>query len=155
MSIKMVRIDDRLIHGQIVAAWVKSLALERVWIIDDGTANDTFLKNVMKMVAPANTELVISPMSEIEQLAPKYDSDEINTLILMKYPYVAEKLFTSNISIKKLNVGGIGANSERKKVYKNISMTDEEIETCRNMSKNGVDVYIQVTPDDKQIPFEY
>ena len=155
MSIKMVRIDDRLIHGQIVAAWVKSLALERVWIIDDGTANDTFLKNVMKMVAPANTELVISPMSEIEQLAPKYDSDEINTLILMKYPYVAEKLFTSNISFKKLNVGGIGANSERKKVYKNISMTDEEIETCRNMSKNGVDVYIQVTPDDKQIPFEY
>ena len=155
MSIKMVRIDDRLIHGQIVAAWVKSLALERVWIIDDGTANDTFLKNVMKMVAPANTELVISPMSEIEQLAPKYDSDEINTLILMKYPYVAEKLFTSNISFKKLNVGGIGTNSERKKVYKNISMTDEEIETCRNMIKNGVDVYIQVTPDDKQIPFEY
>ena len=155
MSIKMVRIDDRLIHGQIVAAWVKSLALERVWIIDDGTANDTFLKNVMKMVAPANTELVISPMSEIEQLAPKYDSDEINTLILMKYPYVAEKLFASNITFKKLNVGGIGANSERKKVYKNISMTDEEIETCRNMIKNGVDVYIQVTPDDKQIPFEY
>ena len=34
----MVRVDDRLIHGQIVAAWVKSLNLERVWIIDDGTA---------------------------------------------------------------------------------------------------------------------
>ena len=55
MSIKMVRVDDRLIHGQIVAAWVKSLNLERVWIIDDGTANDNFLKNVMRMVAPSNT----------------------------------------------------------------------------------------------------
>ena len=45
MSIKMVRVDDGLIHGQIVAAWVKSLNLERVWLIDDGTANDNFLKN--------------------------------------------------------------------------------------------------------------
>ena len=76
----MVRVDDRLIHGQIVAAWVKSLNLERVWIIDDGTANDNFLKNVMRMVAPSNTELVISAESEIEQLASQYDKDDCRTL---------------------------------------------------------------------------
>ena len=155
MSIKMVRFDDRLIHGQIVAAWVKSLNLERVWIIDDGTANDNFLKNVMRMVAPSNTELVISAESEIEQLASQYDKDDCRTLVLVKYPYVAQKLFESDIEFRNLDIGGIGANASRKKVYKNISMTDQEIQCCREMKENGVNVYIQVTPDDKQIPFNY
>lgn len=155
MSIKMVRVDDRLIHGQIVASWVKSLGLERVWIIDDGTANDTFLKNVMRMVAPSNTELVISPMSEIDQLVEGYDKDNVKTLVLVKYPYVADKLFSTSISFKDLDIGGIGANASRKKVYKNISMTEEEIQCCRDMKQKGVNVYIQVTPDDKQIPFNY
>ena len=155
MSIKMVRVDDRLIHGQIVAAWVKSLNLERVWIIDDGTANDNFLKNVMRMVAPSNTELVISAESEIEQLASQYDKDDCRTLVLVKYPYVAQKLFESDIEFRNLDIGGIGDNASRKKVYKNISMTDQEIQCCREMKENGVNVYIQVTPDDKQIPFNY
>ena len=106
MSIKMVRVDDRLIHGQIVAAWVKSLNLERVWIIDDGTANDNFLKNVMRMVAPSNTELVISAESEIEQLASQYDKDDCRTLVLVKYPYVAQKLFESDIYGYNMKGGG-------------------------------------------------
>lgn len=155
MAIKMVRVDDRLIHGQIVAAWVKSLGLERIWIIDDGTAQDTFLKNIMKMVAPTSTELIISCMVDVDELASKYDQDDVKTLVLVKYPYVAEKLFSANISFKDLDIGGIGANAQRKKVYKNISMDDGEIETCRNLKRNGVNVYIQVTPDDKQIPFEF
>ena len=41
MAVKMIRIDDRLIHGQIVAAWVKSLSIKRIWIVDDGVAKDT------------------------------------------------------------------------------------------------------------------
>ena len=55
MAVKMIRIDDRLIHGQIVAAWAKSLSIKRIWIVDDGVAKDTFITNVMKMVAPPDT----------------------------------------------------------------------------------------------------
>jgi len=154
MSINMIRVDDRLIHGQIVAAWVKSLGLDRIWIIDDGTAQDSFLKNVMKMVAPPGVEFLVSASNDIAENAKKFDEDKTKTLVLVKYPYVAEKLFATGISFRELQVGGIGANADRKKVYKNISMSDEELETCKNMIKSGVHVYMQVTPDDKQIPIE-
>jgi len=154
MAINMIRVDDRLIHGQIVAAWVKSLGLERIWIVDDATANDSFLKNVMKMVAPPGVEFNVSSLAEISDTAKQYDEDGKKTIVLVKYPDVAEKLFETGISFKELQVGGIGANAKRKKIYKNISMTDEEMESCKRMKQSGINVYMQVTPDDKQIPIE-
>lgn len=150
----MIRVDDRLIHGQIVAAWVKSLGLERIWIVDDATANDSFLKNVMKMVAPPNVEFSVSAEDNIAETAKQYDQDKVKTLVLVKYPATAEKIFNTGISFRELQIGGIGANADRKKVYKNISMSDDEMRSCRNMINVGVNVYIQVTPDDKQISLD-
>ena len=86
MAINMIRVDDRLIHGQIVAAWVKSLGLERIWIIDNATANDSFLKNVMKMVAPPNVEFIVSDEDNIAEDAKRFDEDSVKSLVLVKYP---------------------------------------------------------------------
>ena len=152
--INMIRVDDRLIHGQIVAAWVKSLGLERIWIVDDATANDSFLKNVMKMVAPPNVEFSVSAEDNIAETAKQYDQDKVKTLVLVKYPATAEKIFNTGISFRELQIGGIGANADRKKVYKNISMSDDEMRSCRTMINVGVNVYIQVTPDDKQVSLD-
>jgi len=154
MAINMIRVDDRLIHGQIVAAWVKSLGLERIWIIDNATANDSFLKNVMKMVAPPNVEFIVSDEDNIAEDAKRFDEDSVKSLVLVKYPATAEKLFATGISFRELQVGGIGANANRKKVYKNISMSDDELETCKRMLNSGVKVYIQVTPDDKRVSLD-
>ena len=154
MPIKMVRIDDRLVHGQIVAAWVKSQGIKRIWVIDEATAHDQFLSGVMKLVAPPDVELVITGEDEIPVRSKEFDEDATNTLVLAKYPYVMQKLFRCHISCNDLNVGGMGANTNRKKLFKNISASEEEIETLREMKKEGVNVYFQVTPDEKQTSFE-
>ena len=93
MAIKMIRIDDRLIHGQIVAAWAKTLQIKRIWVVDNGVAQDDFIKNVMKMVSPAGTDLKITGEDQIENLVSEFDNDEVNTLVLMKLPKVEKKIF--------------------------------------------------------------
>ena len=50
MPINFLRIDDRLIHGQVVVAWIKNYRAKRVMIVDDQVAKDEFLIGVMKMV---------------------------------------------------------------------------------------------------------
>jgi Phosphotransferase system, mannose/fructose/N-acetylgalactosamine-specific component IIB len=154
MAVKMIRIDDRLIHGQIVAAWVKSLSIKRIWIVDDGVAKDTFITNVMKMVAPPDTELTITGTDEVGRLLPELDGSDKNTLILVKYPKVAKFLFDSGVLLRELNVGGMGANAERRKLFKNISASEEERKTLIELKEEGVKVYFQVTPHEKQTVFE-
>ncbi len=155
MGIKFVRIDDRLIHGQVVASWSKSLDINRIWVIDNTTNDDEFLKGVMKLVAPANIELVITGEDKIEELANGYDQEKKNTMILAKYPYVMQKLFNTGISFKELDIGGISANPKRKNLYRQISASPEEVETLREIQKSGVNVYFQVTPEDKKTEFNF
>ena len=80
MSVKMIRIDDRLIHGQIVAAWVKSLSINRIWIVDDGVAGDTFITNVMKMVAPPDAELIITGTDGIASRIKEFDTQSSSSM---------------------------------------------------------------------------
>ena len=150
MSVKMVRIDDRLIHGQIVAAWAKNLSVRRIWICDDGVAKDSFITQVMKMVAPPDTELVITGTDQIPELVKEFDTSDKNSLILIKFPYVAKQIFDAGLELRELNVGGMGANSERKKLFKNISATAEEKQLLKDMEAEGIKVYFQVTPNDKR-----
>jgi len=108
----------------------------------------------MKMVAPPNVEFIVSDEDNIAEDAKRFDEDSVKSLVLVKYPATAEKLFATGISFRELQVGGIGANANRKKVYKNISMSDDELETCKRMLNSGVKVYIQVTPDDKRVSLD-
>lgn len=150
MAIKMIRIDDRLVHGQIAAAWSKTLQLKRIWVIDDGVAKDEFVKSVMKMVSPAGVRLVITGEDEVQKLVNKYEEDEDNTLILMKLPKVAKKVFDAGVSLRELNVGGMGAGPNRETLFKNISASAEEKKELEEMRNSGIKVYFQVTPGEKQ-----
>ncbi|SES95330.1 PTS system sorbose subfamily IIB component [Enterococcus malodoratus] len=65
MSIVLARIDDRLIHGQVMTSWLNYTGANRIIIVDDETANDTFLKMIVTSVAPANIkQRFLVPMTE-------------------------------------------------------------------------------------------
>lgn len=151
MGIKFVRIDDRLIHGQVVTAWIKQYQAKRVLIIDDGVAKDDFLIGVLQMVAPSGVELVITDREQIGEKLKNYEADEKNTLILVKTPETARTLFDEGLALKELNVGGMGANQYRKALYKNISASDEEVNILKELEGRGINVYFQATPTDKRV----
>ena len=155
MAVEMIRIDDRLIHGQIVTAWAKNKQINKIWIVDDGVAKDDFLKGIMQLVAPADKELLITGLSEIPALLSKLDNEAPRVLILVKFPYVAEAIFKAGVKLQELNVGGIGASPDRQKLFKNISASKEEKETLKNIQDMGVDVFFQVTPDERKTEFTY
>lgn len=155
MPIKMLRIDDRLIHGQIVTAWAKNIQAEKIWIVDDGVAKDDFVKGIMHMVAPGDRELIITGLADMPSMAEKLDSELGNTLILVKFPYVAKEIFKAGIKLNELNIGEIGASPERQKLFKNISASEAEKQTLKEIQDMGINVFFQVTPDEKRTQFSY
>ena len=149
-----IRVDDRLIHGQIVTAWAKNINAGRIWIVDDGVAKDDFIKGIMQMVAPSDRELIISDLAEMPQLLEKLDNEAENVLILVKFPYVAQEIFKAGVKLRELNIGGMGAGADRKKLFKNISASQAEKDTLKAIQDSGVDVYFQVTPDEKRTEYK-
>ncbi|NLZ52423.1 MAG: PTS sugar transporter subunit IIB [Thermoanaerobacteraceae bacterium] len=151
LNIVLTRIDDRLIHGQVMTAWVKYTQANRIIIVDDGVAQDPFMEKVIKMAAPPGIKVEVYDVAKAIDVVKKDGNKDEKVIILVKYPKVVNALMEGGVEIKKLNVGGMGAGPGRKPLYKNISASPEEKEIFKKIIDLGVHVSLQIIPDDKEV----
>lgn len=152
-NIVFTRIDDRLIHGQVMTAWVHETKANEIVIIDNEVAQDDFLKMIMTSSAPAGIKVLI--MSEEE--ATNYltqEADGNKLIVLVKNPTVIKNIIDGGVKIEKLNVGGMGARKDRTQLYRNISVSDEERACFKQIMLGGTSVYVQVIPEEKSANIE-
>ena len=144
----LVRIDDRLIHGQVMAIWTKHINVKRIIILDDQVAKDAFMQQVLKLAAPTGIKVDVMDVESNIQLLNDIPNKE-QVLLLMKTPKTAKRLKDAGLEYDALNVGGIGMAPGRKNVYKNISMSEEELNTLKDLHANGVTVTLLTVPGEK------
>lgn len=150
-EIVLARIDDRLIHGQVMTAWVQYSGGKEIIIVDDKIAQDKFLSTVISGAAPKYlTTKILGVEDTINYLQSKEDIPD-KIIILAKEPKTFFKLISNGIKIDRINLGGMGSNQKRKKFYKNISVSSDEKEVLEKILNEGVDVYIQVVPNTESV----
>jgi mannose/fructose/N-acetylgalactosamine-specific phosphotransferase system component IIB len=147
------RIDDRLIHGQVMTGWVQYVQATEVVIIDDKVAKDEFTKMIMQSSMPKKIILsVLSTQDAVKYLLEDNKKADDKYFLLVKTPMVILELIKAGVSIKKLCIGGIGARKDRTPFYRNISASDEERECLKEISATGTDVFAQVLTDNAAVP---
>ncbi|NPV43480.1 MAG: PTS sugar transporter subunit IIB [Firmicutes bacterium] len=151
LNIVLTRIDDRLIHGQVMTAWVKYTSGNRIIIVDDAVAGDPFMEKVLKMAAPKGISVDVYNTDEGAEALKQEANPKERVIVLVKYPKTIKLLFEKGVSFKEINVGGMAAGPGRKKFYKNISASPEEKEIFKDLSEKGVEINIQIVPDDRPI----
>lgn len=153
-EIVLTRIDDRLIHGQVMTAWVKKTRANQILIVDDEVAKDEFMREVLKMSAPSGISIFVKGLEDsVAFIKEQLDADS-RLIILTKGPETIDALVKSGIKIEKLIVGGTGARSDRKALYKNISASKEERRIFKNLIDQGMDITIHIIPDQKETNLE-
>ena len=153
MSLRLVRVDDRLIHGQVVAVWLRAIGADRIVIVDDKTAHDEFLREVLLLAAPRGTPVEVYALAEgaprVIELAAASDA----VFVLMRTPITALRLREAGATFGVLNVGGLGAGPGRRPFYKNISATEEELAAMRTLEAMGTKVELRIVADDRPVAF--
>lgn len=151
-NLVLTRIDDRLIHGQVMTSWIKNKGANQVVIVDDGTANDEYMIEVLEMAIPE--EIAIGIFTKEEGVQFFSQGLEEPTILLVKGPEVLNYLVDHGIEINEVDVGGMGTREDRNVLYKNISTSKEENQSFKNLLNKNVDVFIQVMPQDKQVSID-
>lgn len=146
LNIVLTRIDDRLIHGQVVTAWAKITKGNRIVVVDDEVAQDDFMISILKMAAPSSFEIGVYSIDEASTIL-KGDSKDERVIILVKKPETILSLINNGVEIKSINLGGMGATVGRKQLYRNISISEEEKNCFKELINKGVNVYVQIVPD--------
>ncbi|CCG56739.1 PTS system sorbose subfamily IIB component [Brachyspira pilosicoli WesB] len=148
MNISVFRIDERLIHGQIVTAWIADAQASQIIVADDKAVNDEFTISLLQLATPKNIELRILSINDAINLI-KEDSSDKNTLLICRGPKEALQLIDGDIGLKTINVGNIGMRKGKKSILPYIWVDDEEVKNLKLLSERGIALDARSVPSDK------
>jgi PTS system mannose-specific IIB component len=151
MLLRWFRVDDRLIHGQVVVAWRDYLRYDTILIVDDELAGDPYLRDVLCLAAPAGVKVGVHTTTEAVSvlIAPAFGQ-----IVLLKRPETALALVEAGVPLPQLNVGNLAAAPGSRRVVGSISLTPAHVLTLDALAGHGVRVTFQATPDDPALDWE-
>jgi len=150
MEISFVRIDDRLIHGQVATVWSKDSGCNRIMACSDEVAQDSLRKQLLLQVAPPGIKAYVVPIEKaIEAYKnPKYDS--FKTLFLFTNPTDVLRMVEGGVDIKSVNVGGMCYKSGKTQISGAVSVNEQDIESFKKLAQKGIELEIrQIAKDPK------
>lgn len=150
MALKLVDIDDRLIHGQVATTWIPDYGIESAIIVSDAVANDPVQKSVAGLAAP-NIKVTVFGVEKFIDVLKKTQLKKA-TMVLFTNPIDALTLKKNGLDYNYLNVSGMRFNDQRTRLHKNMSVTKEEKEAFEELIGMGVDCWMQTTTRDSKEP---
>ncbi|MEG0410961.1 MAG: PTS sugar transporter subunit IIB [Erysipelotrichaceae bacterium] len=150
--INLLRVDDRLLHGQVAIAWSRNLRLDLILIANSEAVNDEFTIMTLNLAKPRNVQIVIEDLENTIDLLKSNYFDK-NIMIVVKNVEDAYKLSQSIFEIKNLNLGGIRERRNSVKITPYVSLTQSDFNQLSEMNKY-MHVFIQKIPEDVIIEFE-
>lgn len=148
--IKALRIDHRLVHGQVAFTWTHFLAATRIIVIDTKAASDDFQKMALNMAKPAGCKLNVFSAEKALERAEKIDSLSDNVFIIFGNTKDAATYITGHPVFKELNLGGIAKKEGSKNYADVVYLTPDEEDDLRKIIATGCNVFMQQLPTTKR-----
>lgn len=145
-NIVLCRIDDRLIHGQVVTSWVKQTGGNRIIIVDDALTKDLFMQKILKAAAPRDVAVEVLSVSDGTVVLKEEPGMGEKVIILVKTPQILEQLIEGGVELPRIVLGGMGAKEGRKKFNRNVSASQEEMDSMKRMIAAGTQIHYQLVP---------
>lgn len=153
MKINHMRMDDRLIHGQIVTAWIKEAQADTILLADDKAAGDPTQQMILKFAVPAGIKLIIVTMKEAYRIICD-EGQKGNALLIVRNPQTAYELFDLGFRIDAINVGNISnskSKTGRTRLLSNIYVEQNDVDYLKKIHDLGIRLDVRAVPNDKSV----
>jgi len=155
MSILLCRIDDRLIHGQVVIGWGRPLGLQRIVLVDDTVAANAWEQDLYRVAVPDEMELIFSTVRGAADRLAEWAADPKRTAILAGEVHTMAQLVASDTdNLPRINLGGLHQRTGRSERLPWVFLSDEELEELRAMAQSGREVAAQDVPTTAPVSLE-
>ena len=148
--IKLLRVDHRLLHGQVAFSWKNAVEADCILIACDAVMKDDLRKTSIKLAKPSGVKLVIKNMDDAVNAINSGVTDKYKLLTVVESIKDAERL-CKECNINKLNLGGTKATAETRNISKAVNITPAEDTNLKGLCESGVDVTIQMVPEDSPV----
>ena len=152
--IKHMRIDERMIHGQVASVWVNMLGCNRIIVANDAAPKDEMQIAALKMACPAGIKLSLLSVNKAASNIKdgKYDDDKV-FLITRDVPD-CKRLIDAGVPLPSVNVGNLSHSEGLNKIKNSVSLSNEDIGTIREIIAAGISVTAQMVPNESGASIE-
>lgn len=146
--IKMMRVDHRLLHGQVAFTWIRQVGADCILIANDAVAKDELRMSVLRMAKPQGVKLVMKSVDDSIKALTSGVTDKYNLFIITESIEDAWRLCKAVPAIRELNIGGVKVEDGKRQISEAVFVSDEECARIRELDAAGVHVFVQMTPSE-------
>ena len=153
MTVVHVRMDNRLIHGQVLVAWNSALKLDHIIVCNDLVANDPLQVAVLKAVAPPGVKVSILGVKATADYCLSPDSENEKIFILAKFPEDGLGLVENGLKLPVLNLGNQAYVRNSKKVSNTVFLTEAGVKALKKIHESGIKITCRMMPTSPEDEF--
>jgi mannose/fructose/N-acetylgalactosamine-specific phosphotransferase system component IIB len=150
--IALYRVDDRLVHGQVVLGWGQSLQASFIVLVDDAVASSEWEQELYQMGVPPEMELHFADVEEAGRNHEAWVADKRAGILLTPDLATMERLLTRISGLRSINLGGVHHRPGRVQRLRYVYLTESEEESLRRLEERGIRVTAQDVPTARPVP---
>ena len=154
MSVVLFRIDDRLIHGQVVVGWGQATQAGFIVLVDDEVRVSDWEQELYRMGVPPSVDVEFASLAEAIGKVPIWEADARKGIVLTGDLETMAALCAGAPSVRTVNVGGVHFRAGRTERLRYVYLTDEEAASLRRLAASGVEVTAQDVPTVSPVPLD-
>ena len=152
-NLVLCRVDQRLIHGQVLTQWLKYVGANLIVLANDEISNDSLRQSLMNVAVPNGVQTRYFDLQKTIDIIHKA-ADHQKILLLVQNIEDAHTLIQNGVPIEVLNIGNIHLENDRVSVNDYVALNAREHELLSNLIEKGIEVYLQRVPSEPKSPYK-
>jgi mannose/fructose/N-acetylgalactosamine-specific phosphotransferase system component IIB len=142
----MNRIDDRLVHGQVMTGWLGLRGANSIWIVDDIVASTPMMLDIFRFAAPAGINMEAMSVEDAGKRLTNLGAGNAKVILIAKVPKTFVRLLELGYKPADINYGAMAHKPQSRNVTQNCDLSPEEIEDTEKLHGEGIRIWIQLVP---------
>ena len=152
VSLKLVRLDDRLVHGQVVVGWGNALGANRILLIDDHVAATQWERDLYRLGGPQDVDVEFSTVADAPAALDEIASSDKRTIVVIADVDALIRVCQNSSVVRRANIGGLHERAGRRMRLPYVFLSDSESERLKMLEDDGVEVSARDVPSSKAVP---
>ncbi|MFI5350858.1 MAG: PTS system mannose/fructose/N-acetylgalactosamine-transporter subunit IIB [Elusimicrobiota bacterium] len=150
MAIALLRVDDRLVHGQVVEGWLPTLKADLILVVSEAAAADPIQSALMKMAMPPSVGLLVLGVAAAAEALSSPQMGARRVLVLVPGPAEALALLKKGVRVDRVNVGGLHFTVGKVQLGRALFLDEKDKDALREIAARGVRLEGQPLPSDPE-----
>ncbi|MEK6189779.1 MAG: mannose/fructose/sorbose PTS transporter subunit IIB [Carnobacterium alterfunditum] len=151
MEIRLVRIDDRLIHGQVATVWAKVTKVNRILVVSDEVAKDTLRKTLLKQASPPGVIVNVITIDKMISIFNDPKFNDFKSMLLFTSPRDVRRVVEGGAKLDTINIGGMSFSDGKKMITNAVAVNNEDIKDLQYLNEQGIKLEIRKVVADNKV----